>query len=123
LLNCYYIYIYQTFYYSQFFYGDKSMKSKFVNEQSVLVQALDEFKRKARNTFLGAGLDEYWKIHPESIRLGSRPCFEVMIRQRNTEFDQIVPLDNKNFAFLQRNPFITKYDSCKSNYIMSTYQQ
>ncbi|CAI6375415.1 unnamed protein product [Macrosiphum euphorbiae] len=98
---------------SPFYYASNNTKSQFVVDQSILVQALDEFKRKTRNTFLHAGLEDYWKINPESIRLGSRPCFDVTIRQRNTVIDNIVPIDKRTFSFLQRNPIKTNDNNCK----------
>lgn len=91
---------------TQFYYASLETKSQFVAEQSVLIQALDEFKRKTSNTFLKAGLEDYRKINPESIRLGSKPCFEVTIRQRSTEIDKCIPLNKQNLTFLQNNPFI-----------------
>lgn len=85
-------------------------------EQSVLIQALDEFKRKTSNTFLKAGLEDYKKINPESIRLRSKPCFEVTIRQRNTEIDKFIPLEEHNLTFLQSSPFIRNNAFNKSKY-------
>jgi len=82
------------------------------------MQALDEFKRKTRNTFLHAGLEDYWKINPESIRLGSRPCFDVTIRQRNTVIDNIVPVDKRTFSFLERNLIETNDNNCKGNLLI-----
>ncbi|VVC37898.1 Hypothetical protein CINCED_3A015596 [Cinara cedri] len=100
---------------SPFYYATKDLKTEFVAEQGVLVQELDEFKRKMKDTFLKAGLSDYWKINPESIRLGDKPCFEVTIRKRNSETTNIDPTLNGQtlLSFIHRNPFITKNENCK----------
>lgn len=87
-------------------------------DQSVLIQSLDEFKRKTKNIFLQGGLSDHWEIYPESIRLGSRPCFDVTIRQRTTEVDKIIPLGEQKLSFLERNPFITNDENCKSKLLI-----
>lgn len=88
-----------------------------MSDQSGLIHALDEFKRKIDETFLPAGLAEYWKIYPDSIRLGSKQRFDVTIRQLTSEVDNVIPLNEQNISFLQhRNPIITSHKYCKSKY-------
>ncbi|KAE9525960.1 hypothetical protein AGLY_014009 [Aphis glycines] len=105
---------------SPFYYASDSTKSQFLVDQSILVQALDEFKRKTKDTFLRAGLEKYWTINPETIRLGARPCFDVTICQRNTVIDNLVPLDERKFSFLQRNLIKMNDENCKGN-LKQTY--
>lgn len=85
-------------------------------DQNSLIHALDEFKRKINETFLPAGLADYWKIYPESIRLGSKQCFDVTIRQLTTEIDNVIPLDEQKITFLERHPIISSQKYCKSKY-------
>jgi Uma2 family endonuclease len=92
------------------------MKAQFVSDQSELVRALDDFKRKAKYIFERAGLTDYWQVHPESIRLGVKPYFEVTIKPGKTDIDDVVQLDEQKLTFIERNMFITKSKSdCKGN--------
>lgn len=87
-----------------------------MSDQSELVRALDDFKRKVKYIYQKAGLTDYWQIHPQSIRLGAKPSFEVTIKQCKTDFDDIIKLDEQNLSFLERNIFITNSKSnCKGN--------
>ncbi|XP_025193513.1 uncharacterized protein LOC112593340 [Melanaphis sacchari] len=98
---------------SPFYYASNTTKSQFAVDQSILVQSLDELKRKTRDAFLHAGLEKYWKINPESIRLGSRPCFDITICQRNTVIDNPVPLDKRSFSSFLRNSILMNDEICK----------
>lgn len=85
-----------------------------MTDQSTLVQALDEIKRMTRDAFLRVGLDDYWKILPESITLSGKPCFEIVIRQNNMTENIIAP-DEQITSLLRPNPFIgVDAENCKS---------
>lgn len=89
------------------YYASKTVKTEFVAEQSVLVQTLNEFKRKTTDMFLKSGLSDYWDINPESTRRGSKPCFDVTVRQRKTDAGKVAGLlgEQTSLSFLQRVPF------------------
>lgn len=105
----------------QFYYASRDVKSKFVADQSVLVQALDDFKRETNRTFTEVGLADYWKCHPKSIRRCSPPCFDVMIRRRTKEVECAAPPDEQRWWFLQRSPFNTKSSSKHGTYCFYFY--
>lgn len=99
------------------------MKTKFLCDQSELVQILDDFRRKTKDIYRRAGLEDYWQVHPKSIRLGVKPSFEVTIKQRKSDITNVIQLDEKNLTFLERNLFIPKpnNDNCKSKYYLSMH--
>jgi len=74
------------------------------------------------------GLDDYWKILPESIKLGAKPCFEITIRRNTVNDDDdndndndgccdnaAGPPDERKMSTLLRrdNPFVAR-SKCQS---------
>ncbi|XP_050526781.1 uncharacterized protein LOC126897311 [Daktulosphaira vitifoliae] len=96
-----------------FYYASKDVKEKFISDQSKLLQSLDEFKHSVKNTFLPAGLEDYWKIYPESLRLGMRSCFDITIQSKERIIEKVTPLEK--MCFIEQNKFIPKGVNCDCN--------
>lgn len=83
------------------------MKAKFVSDQCDIIQALDEIKHMTNRTFLPAGLEYFWKIHPQSIRLGAKPSYDVYIHQKMSDMDDAISFDDLELSFLKHNSLET----------------